>query len=64
MSGWPRWGNEMKKIFQIKNYHTGEIVKEIDVTGKTESQILKIEMGCLRNLDTENYCCGTIEVKE
>jgi hypothetical protein len=52
------------KIFEIKNYITGEVVKEIDVTDKPDRDIEKIERGCLMNLNTEMYCCGVREVKK
>ena len=44
---------------RIVDMETGEVVKRIDVTGKSERQIERIEMGMLRNMNLERY---TVEV--
>ena len=43
------------EYIEIKNIHTGEVVKQIDVTGRSEHSKEKCLMGVLRNLNTDDY---------
>jgi len=51
----------MKTYLQIRNFRTGEIASKMDVTGKPERQIERIEAGALVNMDTDNWCIERIE---
>lgn len=51
----------MKKVIQIIEYKTEDVVKEIDVTGKSQSQIDKIERGLNRNLNHDEYYTSEVE---
>ena len=42
----------------IRDIETDEEVRRLDVTGKSERQIEKIERGMLRQMDTERYYVG------
>jgi hypothetical protein len=42
-------------VLQVISMASREVVKEIDVSGKTENMIAKCEMGLLRNMDLENF---------
>jgi len=43
------------KVIQIVEYKTSSVVKEIDVTGKLERQIEKIDSGININLNHEKF---------
>ena len=43
----------MNRYLQFKNWRTGETANRIDVTGKREREIVKIERGMLINCDVE-----------
>lgn len=45
----------MKLIIQVISYESGQSVKELDCTGKTERQVQTIENGMNRNLDHERF---------
>ena len=47
-------------VIQIVETATGNVVREIDVTGKSENQIEKTERGILINMDMENYFTRTV----
>lgn len=49
-----------KKEIIVTDSRTGEIVKRIDVSDKSQNQIDKIEMGMLRNMDIENYYTSVV----
>ena len=51
----------MRKYLQIRNYHTGEVASKMDVTGKSDRQIERIERGALINMDTDNWCIEEVE---
>jgi len=42
-----------RRYLQFKNWRTGEVSNKIEVTGKTERQIERIERGMLINCDVE-----------
>lgn len=42
----------------VRDVETDEEVRRLDVTGKSERQIEKIERGMLRQMDTERYHVG------
>jgi hypothetical protein len=44
-----------RTFIQIVGFRNNEIVKNIDVTGKTEREIEKIENGILINMDTDKF---------
>lgn len=46
----------MKRYLRVREFETGKIVSEIEVTGKNERQIERIEMGMLINMDTDKFC--------
>lgn len=46
---------EVKKVIQIIECLTGKVVKEIDVTGKSERLTEKLEDGVNINLNTELF---------
>ena len=45
----------MKKYISVVQYKTAEVVKRIDVTGKTERQIDSIDSGLNVNLNHEEF---------
>jgi hypothetical protein len=49
------------KYIEIVEFKTKYIVKRIDVSLKTESQIEKIESGILINMDTDDYYVDTVK---
>jgi hypothetical protein len=50
----------MKKL-QVKRMKGGEVVKEIDVTGKSERDIERITMGLLRNMNTDSFFVDEVD---
>lgn len=46
-----------KHFLQFKNWKTGETEKPIEVTGKAQSQIDRIEMGMISRCDFERGWC-------
>lgn len=44
-----------KREILVKHIKTGEVVKRIDVTGKSESHIERCMMGMLINMNQEDY---------
>lgn len=46
---------DYKRVLRIVNKTTKEVVKEIDVTGEPNVQVIKCLMGIMINLH-ENYC--------
>jgi hypothetical protein len=42
-----------KRYLQFENWRTGEVANRIDVTGKSEREIEKLETGMLINCDVE-----------
>lgn len=51
-----------KRVLHVIRLGTEEVVKTLDMTGKTDRQVEKIERGMLINLDLENYCIEDIEI--
>lgn len=47
---------------EIKNLETGEVVKRMGSASEHNAEL--IEMGVLRQLDTERYCVGMVPVKQ
>ena len=45
-----------KRFLRVREFNTDKIVSEIEVTGKSERQIERIEMGMLINMDTDRFC--------
>jgi hypothetical protein len=45
----------MYKYIEVVHTTTGTVVKRIDVTGSSERQIEKVEMGLLRNMNLDSY---------
>lgn len=45
----------MNTYIEIKSLENSEVVKRLDVTGKTDRQQEQIEMGMLRNLNRDKY---------
>lgn len=50
----------MKKYIEVVKIG-GEVIKRIDVTGKSDRAIAQCEMGMLRNMDLENYSTQVVE---
>ncbi len=44
-----------KREILVKHIKTGEVVKRIDVTGKSENHIERAMMGMLINMNQEDY---------
>jgi hypothetical protein len=44
-----------QQALEVVSLETGKVVKTIDVSGKGERQVEKVEMGLLRNMDLERY---------
>lgn len=44
-----------KREILVKNIKTGETVKRVDVTGKSERMIERCMMGMLTNMNQEDY---------
>jgi hypothetical protein len=44
-----------KKELLVRKRSDREIVKRVDVSGKSEQMIEKVMSGMLRNMDTDNY---------
>lgn len=42
----------------IRSIDTGEEVRRVDVTGKSDRQIERIERGILTQMDTDKYTVG------
>lgn len=42
-------------VIEIVDYDTGEVVHRVDVSGKSERAVDKIERGIVRNINTDNY---------
>lgn len=45
-----------KTYLQVRNFATGEIATKVDVTGKSERAIERIERGMLMNMNTDEWC--------
>lgn len=53
----------MKEIHVIE-IESGKVVRKIDVTGKSDHLIEKVERGLLLNMDFENYITEVVDVLE
>lgn len=45
----------VKRTLEVVSFDTDEVVRRLDVTNKTESQVEKIERGLMRNMDLDKY---------
>ena len=54
----------MKTYIEIRKYENDKCVKRIDVTGKTQRQIDKIENGMNINLNHEEYYTKEVLTQE
>lgn len=43
------------RFLEVVEIETGEVVHKVEVTGKSERNIERCEMGMLRNMDTERF---------
>lgn len=50
----------MTKI-QVKTMGAGEVVHEVDITGRSEREVERIEMGMLRNMNLDGYYIGVAD---
>lgn len=53
----------MKKYLQIKS-HSGMPIRRVEVTGRTEREIERIERGILINMDADRFFVELIEVED
>lgn len=53
----------MKKYLQIKT-HAGMPIRRVEVTGRTEREIERIERGILINMDADRFFVELVEVEE
>lgn len=44
-----------KQVLKIRNLKTNEIVREVEVTGKSQNQIERVMSGMLRNMSDDYY---------
>jgi len=44
-----------KRWIDVIDYQTGGVVRSVEVTGKSDGMIEKIERGLLRQMDTEKF---------
>ena len=51
----------MKRMLQIREIDTGDVVHELDVTGRSENSVERIERGMLINLNRDKYYVDDIE---
>jgi flavin-binding protein dodecin len=51
----------MAKYLAIISYETKEVVKKIDITGRSENSIDRIERGMLINMNKDDYYITEIE---
>jgi hypothetical protein len=52
---------ETMKFLQIINIETAQCVKELEVTGKTDREIERIERGILINMNTDLFFTDIVE---
>ena len=45
-----------RRELRIVNRETGEVVSTVDVTGRSERTIERVETGMLINMNTERFC--------
>lgn len=53
-----------KLVLQVVDLETGEVVKEIVPQSTTDRYLEKLELGLIRNMNTEKYCVKRATVKE
>ena len=53
----------MKRELQIKEILTREVVDRVDVTGKSESTVERIERGMLINMDRARFYVDDVTIK-
>jgi hypothetical protein len=53
----------MKKYLQIKS-HAGMPIRSVEVTGRTEREIERVERGILINMDADRFFVELIEVED
>lgn len=44
-----------KQVLKVRNLKTNEIVREVEVTGKSQNQIERVMSGMLRNMSDDYY---------
>ena len=54
----------MKTYIEVKTYESEECVKRIDVTGKSERSIDRIESGMNRNMNHKDYYTVQVETEK
>jgi hypothetical protein len=54
----------MKKVIQVISYESGEIVHEVDVTGRSERNVDRVESGINRNLNHDQYYTLEAEIED
>lgn len=54
----------MKTVIEIVNFASGEVVKEVDITGYSETNADKCERGMNRNLNHEEYFTRTVSKED
>lgn len=53
----------MKKYLQIKSIATRMPIRSVEVTGRTEREIERIERGILINMDADRFFVELIEIE-
>ena len=53
-----------ERKLQVINIETFEIVKELDVTGRSDSNVERIERGMLINMNRDKYCVRDTKYEE
>lgn len=54
----------MKTVIQIIKYSSGEVAHQVDVTGKIERQIEKIDRGLNVNLNHNDFYTTEAEIED
>ena len=55
--------NEMKAYIQVVSFETEEVIHQIEITGKTHTQIERIDNGLNINLNHEKFYTREVEVE-
>lgn len=53
----------MKKYIEITEDKTGEVIKRMDVSNKSDHAIERIQLGIMAQMDTEKYSVSEKESK-
>lgn len=54
----------MKKVIQVLSYEDDEIIHEVDVTGKSDQQIDRVENGMNINLNHNEYYTQVADIED